>query len=201
CYQFTGAVADRFRVRVAATSGTLVPRMDIVRPSGTTLCGPTTAVELTCPVSVAGSHTIFVSDSAGNHTGDYAIALQRLNNPLGCTALGFGAAAATATIASAAEMRCFTFTGAVGDLVRVRDAGASAGTLVAQAELVDSSGTTACGATTSIQVDCQLTTAGTDTIVLDDHTGTGTGSFDIAIQRLSNPAGCAAVAFGAAPVT
>src|SRR2546423_7971453 len=40
----------------------------------------------------SGTHTISVEDSSGTNTGNYSIATQRLNNPVGCAGLSSGAA-------------------------------------------------------------------------------------------------------------
>ena len=114
CFAFTGVVGDRVRVRVAKTSGTLGPLVTVRRPNATVACGPAkaTTVELNCTVNAAGVWAISVEDAAGTHTGNYAIAINTLNSPHGCTALTNAAAPTTASIGSAAEMDCYTFSGA-----------------------------------------------------------------------------------------
>jgi hypothetical protein len=182
CFTFTGAVGGRFRVRVAETSGTLGARDDVVRLDGTTVCAATTNLDLTCPLDAAGTHTIIVADNGGTQTGNYAIAIRRLDSNSGCTTLTFGAAPASATIAAAAELDCFRFTGAIGDRIRV-SAGRTTGTVVPFTEIVRPNGTTVgcCGA---------LDTAGMHTIIVGDSNGTKTGDYKISVQRLNNPVGC-----------
>src|SRR5207249_1582636 len=132
CFTFSGIARDQIRVRLVKTSGTLFPLQEVVRPNGTSICGPTTATDQTCPIDRTGTHTIIVEDSGGTNTGDYSIAMQRLNSPTGCTALTFGAPK-TRAIGVAGEMDCFTFTDTIGDQMNVHVVETS-GTLVAQQE-------------------------------------------------------------------
>src|SRR5207245_6493859 len=99
-------------------TGTLAPSAEVLRPNGTTIsfCSP-------CSLAATGTYAVLVEDF-GAGSGDYALTLQRLNNPVGCTAIGFGAAPTTGAIA-AGETDCFTFTGAAGVQVHVDVAPAS----------------------------------------------------------------------------
>ncbi len=75
-------------VRIAETSGTLGTLRD--RPPSEPvgrLRPRRRRPRSTALVNAAGTWTINVQDAAGNRTGNYRIAIQRLNNPLGCTAI------------------------------------------------------------------------------------------------------------------
>ena len=97
-----------------------------------------------CGLTAVGTHTLIVSGLlGGNGAGDYSLAVQRANNPVGCTALGFGGAPTTGTIALTAEEDCFTFTGNAGDRIRFRPVETS-GTLGFQSDVLRPSGTVAC---------------------------------------------------------
>src|SRR5262249_25592581 len=120
CYIFASSANNRVRVRAVETSGTLLAILEVVRPDGTTLCGPSSAGELTCLLDSSGPHTLLVHDYYGTSSGSYNLHLQRLNNPVSCSALAFGAVPTTGTIGSAAESDCFTFTGSANDRLRVR---------------------------------------------------------------------------------
>ena len=97
CYTFGGAVGDQIRIRLIATSGTLLASNEVAQTDGTLVCGHALALEVTCAVDAAGQHRIIVSDNSfGKNTGNYAIAIQRLNAPNNCIALAFGAAPTTA---------------------------------------------------------------------------------------------------------
>src|SRR6266480_1335741 len=130
CFSFSGTAGDRIRVRVVQASGaTFFPSQELVPPSGTTLCGPTTATDQTCALNKTGSHKIIVRDSAGTNTGGYVIAIQRMNNPTGCTTLTFGAAPTAGTISVAGEMDCYRFADTAGDQMNAHVAETS-GTLI-----------------------------------------------------------------------
>ena len=134
CYTFNSvSTTQRTRVRVAETSGSLVARDDVARPNGTTVCGATTNLDLTCPLDATGTHTIVVSDNSADQSGNYWIAIRRLDSTSGCTLLTFGAAPATGTIGAAAEMDCFRFSATAGDMVRIR-ANRTSGSLFAVTE-------------------------------------------------------------------
>jgi hypothetical protein len=78
CYRITAAVGDALRVRVVKVSGEFGPLMEVTRPNGTTLCGPTLGDDSTCTANTAGGHTILVRDMGpGTRTGEYTIAVSR----------------------------------------------------------------------------------------------------------------------------
>jgi hypothetical protein len=191
-----GRAGDRVRVRVVETSGRLVAYTGLV--DGATICGPSTQTELTCLLAGDGPHTIRVQDLGGRRTGDYWLAVQRLNNPVGCTPVGFGDPPVAATISQAAEMDCFTFPGAVGDRVRVRVAEVAGSPLVTSTEVVGPNGTTAvnCPPNNQTEMTCPLDANGSHTIIVRDQDGRRTGDYWLAVQRLNNPVNCTGVGFG-----
>ena len=179
------------RTRVAETSGALVARHDVIRPDGTTACTATTNVDLDCPLNSAATYAIFVSDNAGTQTGNYSIAIRRLDLNAGCTVINYGAPPLSGTIGAAAKMDCFRFTGAPGENVRIE----FDGTLSFGArELFRPDGT-------EVSPCCVLDAAGTHRIIVGSFIGTGTGNYSISIQRLSNPVGCTSIAFGDPPAS
>jgi len=97
CWRFTGAAADRVRVRLVTPSGNLDPRAEVLRPDGTTRCGPAAADDQTCTLDAAGTHTILVRDG-GAGSGGYSLSVQRLNNPVGCSPKHFTTNAAAGSI-------------------------------------------------------------------------------------------------------
>ena len=110
CYSFAGTAGDQLRLRLLKTSGLLSPTQEVVRPNGTTLCGPSGG-DLTCRLSKTGTFVILVEDSAGTNTGIYAIAVRTLNSSTGCTALTSGCAPSTGSISAADQMDCYSFSG------------------------------------------------------------------------------------------
>jgi hypothetical protein len=75
CFTFSGTAGERVRRWVVRTSGTLLPYHEVLRPDGTTLCGPTTSREQTCMLDTDGTHTVLVRDSSGTGTGSYRLSL------------------------------------------------------------------------------------------------------------------------------
>jgi hypothetical protein len=102
---------------------------------GGTICPASGAQDVTCVTSDTGTHRILVEDSAGINTGNYTIAIQRLNNPTGCTALVIGAAATGASISANGEMDCFTFALTAGQKITVT-VNETSGTLLATQEVI-----------------------------------------------------------------
>jgi hypothetical protein len=48
--------------------------------------------------------------------------------------------------------------------------------------------------------ECHINTAGTYNLIVRDDTGTGTGEYNLFIQRLIDPVGCTSLVYGSAPV-
>ena len=135
-------------------------------------------------------------DLTGQNTGQYRIAVQRLNNPVGCTALTFGAAPTQSTITVAGEVDCFSFTGANLDDIRIRIVN-TAGAIAPVTEVVQTDGTTQCGINSAVDQTCVLDSGGSHRILVSDASGPQIGTYRIQIQRLNNPLTCPAISLGA----
>jgi hypothetical protein len=181
CYSVSGTAGNRIRVRVIATSGTLFPLQEVIRPNGTTICSPSGAAQVTCLLDTTGAHTILVEDEAGTNTGAFSIAVQRLNSPVGCTALTVGGSASAGSISAAGQMNCYTFSATAGQSVDAHLVHTSGG-LVPSQEVLRPNGTTACGPTTAVDLTCTLDTTGAYTIVVEDQSGTNTGAYTIKVS-------------------
>jgi hypothetical protein len=68
CYSLAAASADRIRLWVVLTSGTLNPSTEVVRPNGTTLCAATTLDDFNCTLTTNGTHTITIRASRPDRT-------------------------------------------------------------------------------------------------------------------------------------
>ena len=172
-----------------------------MRPDGTTICNNTGAQEDTCSLGPTGNYKLIVRDNSGPNTGNYNIAVRRLDVATGCTALTFGAAPTTASIAAAGEMDCFSFTGASLDDIRLRIIENAPGDPVdPRTEFIRPNGTSICGPSNNLERTCILDAAGSHKLLVTDNGGTNTGSYRIQIQRLNNPGGtCPFLTSGAAP--
>jgi hypothetical protein len=175
-------VGDVLRTRTAETGGTLFAISEVIRPDGSTLCGPNSNVEATCTADQAGTYRVLLSDN-GTATGTYAIWFQRLNNPAGCTTIAFGGSPHAGSIDVAAETDCYRFSASNGDHVRVRVSKTS-GTLNPLVEVVRPNGTTLCGPTTSVDFNCTLDANGKHTILVRDAGGTATGGYTARVDLL-----------------
>ncbi len=77
CVTFTGSASQDVRIQAAPTSGTINPVTEVLRPDGTTVCGPTFADDFVCDLDGNGKHTVIVRDAAGtgSSTGNYSLRL------------------------------------------------------------------------------------------------------------------------------
>jgi hypothetical protein len=200
CYKLAGAAGDVVRLRIARTSGSGAVAEDIVKPSGQIQCSITTSVDQTCTLDTAGTYHVFIRDYYGQYVENYAVAVQKLNKPAGCTAMNLGDPPATGvTISAAAQMNCYTFTGTGGHTVRFRWVMTS-GTGTPTVELIRPGGSTLCGPSYPQEMNCTLPSSGTYLVIVRDSNGTGTPTYSFEGIDLANPGTCTALTAGAAPV-
>lgn len=197
---FVGNAGERVRIRVVETSGSLIAYQELRRPNGTTLCGPTSVLDLTCLLDSTGTYTIRVFDNNNTDTGGYSLHLLRLNNPVNCSSISYDALPSIGSIDLPTEYDCITFNGEINEKVRVRMTETS-GALIAYQEWLRPDGTSLCGPSSLVDLDCVLDTSGTHTILISDNNGLDTGGYRIYIQRLNNPVGCTSISIGAQPVS
>jgi hypothetical protein len=152
--------------------------LEVVRPNGTVVCTVATPANFTCPLNVSGTHTVVVGDTAGTGTGNYVLQAQRLNAPVGCTALTTIGTPVPGSIDGPAELDCFTLDATAGTSVTLEFAETS-GTLVAELEVVRPNGTVQCAATTASPRVCAVDTTGTYTVLVGDQARTNTGGYEV----------------------
>ncbi|MBL8131589.1 MAG: DUF11 domain-containing protein, partial [Anaerolineae bacterium] len=180
CYSLDGAPGEQILVRTMRSGGYGVTQ-EILRPDGSTLCGPTGAVELRCELDAAQVFYVLTYD----YNGSYNIYTQRLNDPIGCTPIAYGDELITGTILDISTVDCYTFHGDAGDMTRLRAAGGYT------KEIIRPDGTSLCSIFYNWDLNCTLDASGTHTVIID-----ASGQYGINIQRLNNPAGCAMLAYG-----
>ena len=189
-------------------TGTLDPRTEVLSPSGanvTECTSATTANDQTCLLPTTGTYTVLVRDNVNNATGTYRLSVQSLTAPVGCTTLSFDALAVSGTVAVVGDAVCYRFVAGPGtaDVVRLRvlEAGGTWTTLTDVIRPDGSAQAFPCTATTGEEFTCNLTVAGTYTILVRDNVGPSTGDLRLSLQRLNDPGGCAAapLAFGGDP--
>ena len=204
CYTLSGSAADRVHFHLVPSEFDDVANIALFRPGGTGLCNAFTqldhAVNLTCSLDEGGA-----TRWSSRRTPPRVTSAQRLNNPVGCTPIGFGDAP-TGGGSPGAEMDLYTFDAAAGDQVRVRQtrtSGTQSGLDVAvfrpDGELV---GCSFDPFEDPLERTCPIDTTRTYTMLQFDDpiVEPGTGSYAVGIQRLNGPVGCTPLSFGAAPL-
>ena len=160
--------------------------------SGTSKCA--TPGDIECTADSTGTWTVQISSSS---TGSFNIYAQRLDVPVGCQSISFGAAPLKGNIVAAADAKCFTFSGTAGDVILGHDQDL-AGSAAPFMEVDNPNGSQLCFVETGFFT-CTLTQTGTQT-VLAYNGGTQTGKFSMYGQRMTSPVGCSPLKFGAAPL-
>jgi hypothetical protein len=193
CFTFPVTDGDHVRFNVRAVSGGISPFTDVFDAGGVSKCA--TPGDIVCTADSTGTWVVQISASA---TGTFNIFDQRLDGPVGCKPITFGAPPLTGKIAAAADAACFTFSGSSGDVVFGKDQNL-VGSGAAFTELDSPDGSQVCF-TEGGGFTCTLTQTGTQT-VLAYYSGTQTGSFSMYVQRMTGPAGCSALKFGASAIS
>jgi hypothetical protein len=196
CFRVDEDAGALLRVRVVpGFATTLIPLAEVLRPDGTTRCAATAADDSTCALDTGGNHTILVRDGGQAATGSFTIALQRLDAPSGCATHQIGTLPA-ANLLYPGDIECHRFDAEAGDVfrIRVRARGATP-TLRPAFELIRPGGTPDCTGTD--ERSCLLASTGTYTVLVRDQSpGNRTGTYELTVQRLNDPVGCAGGAFG-----
>jgi len=185
CYPINVPAGTRLRGRLLPGIGQLNPHAELIAPDGTTSCAPAFADKFTCLTTAAGLHLLLVRD-ARLGSGDYRLALQRLESPTGCTALAFGSTLVPADLSTPVETDCWRITAAAGDQLRLEGAVAAS----AHVEVVRPDGTTRCQFSGPSNTTCALDTAGAHTVLIEHEDPAQTGGYALLAQRLNDPVGC-----------
>ncbi|MBI5287848.1 MAG: hypothetical protein HY873_02620, partial [Chloroflexi bacterium] len=197
CFTFSGTSGDLLRLLAVETAGTMQLELEVLRPDGTTRCISSSS-NFSCTLDAPGIHTVLAYDVLESRLGDYAFSLYRLNNPVGCVALAYGAPPIPGSI-DLAEQDCYRFTGAAGDVARVA-VSETAGALNTYTEVFRSNGTSLCPATNARLFACALDASGDHTIVISDLGGTDTGTYGVSIQKVNSPNTCTGISSNTPPL-
>jgi uncharacterized protein (TIGR03437 family) len=221
-YTFTANANDIVNFTMAATSGNLSPRLLLYNPSGTQVasaysnspynCYGSGTVELNnVTLSTAGTYTAILSDCFDSGTGGYDIFLQRPNNPAGAVGLGFGGQPQSGMIGSIAQSSAYSFSASAKDVVNFTMVTTN-GKLSPRLWLYSSSGSEVatiysnapynCYGSGTVELDnVTIPSTGTYFAFLSDCFDSGTGTYDLFMQRANNPTGALSFAFGGQPQT
>lgn len=194
-YTFSGTNGDLLIVRMVETSGNMMPEVRVYAPDGSLLCyhyGNSRAFVAGCVLPEDGVYSVLAGDYRGKNTGAYNVHIQKLNEPVGSSALAINEVK-SGTLVAAAEMKAYTLQGNVGDSFIFRMKATSAGGLAPQMMLYDPSGTRVCSAYSTLYpmteiLNCQIASQGEHTLLVSDYRGNNVGNYDLHLARINEPA-------------
>lgn len=147
--------------------------------------------------ATSGTYTLWISDGFnGTFTGNYNLYLQRLSDPADATPISFSQTL-SGTISKPAEMDTFTFSANAGDTILLGES-QTAGDVWQEIRLFDSDGILLNEESSPTHIENVYTVpASTDYTVLiaDGFNGTFTGSYNLYLQRLNEPANATSLTF------
>jgi len=187
-YTFAANAGDVVLAGMGRVSGSLWPKIRLYDPEGNLLNTGSGSynTEITGTLSVAGIHTIIVSDGYdGTCTGEYNLYLQRLNNPINAIPLSPGQTVSSAIDVSI-KMGIYTFTANAGDTILI-GMGRVSGSLWPKIRLYDPEGSLLNTESDSYHAEITetLSATGIHTIIVSDgYDGTCTGEYSINLQKL-----------------
>lgn len=192
---------DVVLLRAGVTAGMMTPLVRVFARDGTVLCSAGTTysagTEITrCALPQPGSYSVLVGDAVGTRSGTYNLYLQRMNDPIGASALAAGETY-PASLQSAATADTYTVAAQAGDVLFLR-AAATAGTLTPIVRVFDTGGVVLCNAGTSYSAGteisrCTLPRDGSYLVLVGDALATRTGSYNLYLQRVTAPADASAL--------
>ena len=210
-YSFSANTGDLVNFTLVATSGSLVPEIQLYNSTGTMItsnyagspfgCGGTVVQMNTVqlPASPGGTYAVWVTDCNGSNGGNYSLYAQRTNNPGGTVlTLPFGSEE-TGAISAVAQSNTYAFSASAGDEIDfILDA--TSGSLVPAIEVYNPNGTLlasnyagspfGCGGTNVEMDTIQIPTTpatGTYTVLINDCSQINSGNYEIYVQRTDAP--------------
>ena len=207
-YTFSANAGDAFDFTMAATSGSLSPKIRLYEPNGTLVtqawnnfCSGSTLEMNTVTLPVTGTYTALFADCADTNTGNYEIYLQRLDHPYKPSAFVFGKTQ-TGGITLPTQSNTYTFTGSKGEILDFTMVTTS-GTLSPKVRLYEPNGTLVteawnnfCSGSTLEMNTVALPVTGAYTVLFGDCADVNSGNYVIYSQRTSNPPGAPTLLFG-----
>lgn len=182
-HDFTGAPGEHVYARVVRLSGdpALVPSVSVLDSEGSPACPDVKD----CVLEVAGRHTLVVQDGfLKQATGEYALYLQRRNDPLGCGELSVGEAV-EGTLEPSGSMGCAIFSAGAGDRVRINAVGTGPELQFAEVSILPADGG---GSACPFQENCQLDDSGRYIVLAaSSYIFNQTGPYRITVTCLADP--------------
>jgi len=180
-YSFQVAAGDRITARVARTSGSFTPYLELYDATGAKLAQEFARIDRL--LDSAGLMTLLVGDSRRDRLGGYAVAWQKINSPCNPTPLACGVPAQGAVNAGA-ELAGFTLGVGGGDSVSIR-AERRSGALSPFLELYRRDGAEMASGPGAIAA--VVPSTANFTLLVRDALGAATGAFTLLMGRPNNP--------------
>ncbi len=182
-YTFSGTVGDVVLGRVMELASGFYPQVRLYGPTGQQLATATGATLAELPattLTATGTHTLLVLGNGGTETGGFNLHVQRLNGPVGATAIAYGQTL-TGNLVQVGQAEAFTFAGAPGDSVQVVMTELAAD-LLPQLRMYGPDGALVAGTwsyTSAALTVADLPSAGTFTLLCTDLSGAQTGQYTL----------------------
>ncbi|HEX4006354.1 MAG TPA: MBG domain-containing protein [Acidobacteriaceae bacterium] len=207
-FSFSGNTGDLMNFLVVATSGSLVPEIQLYNSSGTVIasnyagnpfgCGGTQVGMNTIQLPATETYGVWVTDCNGVNGGSFSIYLQRTNNPGGTLlSVPFGSEE-TGAISGATDTDTYTFTANANDEIDLT-LNTTSGAMVPAMRIYNPNGTPltsnfagnpfGCGGTDVQLNTVQIPTTGTYTLLVNDCNNVNNGDYEIYAQRTNAPGG------------
>jgi hypothetical protein len=191
CYTFDRAVGEEdgtYWLRTARTAGTLDPRWRVYGPTGALECSGSAGSGgyTPCRLLASGTFTVVVEDSGTSGSGSFFLTAKRSTSPTGCTALpslSFTAESIAGGLSAAGEIDCYALPAVEeGDRLEIMR------TTTRRWTVVDGAGQQICDGAYSET--CTVSGSPGWHLLVYDDSGSGTGSYALAVHRLTAPEGC-----------
>jgi len=192
-WTFYGVTGDEVVINAVTTSGKLDPTIYLYPPGGGTSVAtagapyesPTSTPQLVYQLAATGTYSIVIEDHSLTNTGNYNITLLQIPGTGGSISSG---QTLSESIVAASAMEAFQFAGNTGDEVTI-NAVTTSGSLFPSIYLYPPGGGTSvatAGApyespTSNPQFVYQLAATGTYSIVIEDHSLTNTGNYNLSL--------------------
>jgi len=202
-YAFGALAGDKITLRLAQTSGSFDPYLELYSSAGTSIASssqpwPTPRLDVT--LSAAGIYTVIVSDHYILKTGSYSLVWQRLNNPCNSRAISCGQPV-TGSLSDPVQLDVYLLTANAGDKITLRLARTS-GSFDPYLELYSSVGASIASSSDPYPtpiLNATLTLSGTYTVIVSDHYRFKTGAYTLVWQMATGPCQPASYSFTASP--
>jgi hypothetical protein len=155
----------------------------------------------TVTIPASGTYTLLVGDCSDTHTGNYALYVQRTNNPSGALILPLDVTQ-TGALGSAAQNNTYTFSASANSVVDFTMVTTS-GSLSPKIRLYNPSGQQVasaspsyCNGSTIEMNTVTLPVSGAYTVLLADCSDINSGNYDLYMQMTEQPLGAANLPFG-----